>query len=127
MTDIPSQLALLPESLRIFLKRILKTDERVATWEQNFIKAYWHRSGVIPYQMGLAIQLDHRFRSKWLLNKLHRFGYTDTKLQILNDRNGVRICDGSVTPVANVEESDDEIEDEVEIDEHDSLSVNDSR
>ena len=32
MTDIPSQLALVPESLRMFLKPILKTDERVAIW-----------------------------------------------------------------------------------------------
>ena len=31
MTDIPRQLALLPESLRMFLKTIFKTDERVAT------------------------------------------------------------------------------------------------
>ena len=37
MTDIDSQLALLPESLRIFLKPILNTDERVTTWGQNII------------------------------------------------------------------------------------------
>ena len=39
MTDISSQLALVPESLQMFLRLIVKTDERVAIWWQNFIKA----------------------------------------------------------------------------------------
>ena len=55
MTDIPGQMALLPDSLQMFLRPIVKTDERVAIWGQNFIKACRPRSGVLPYQMGLAI------------------------------------------------------------------------
>ena len=74
MTDIDSQLALVPASLQMFLRPIVKTDERVAVWGQNFIKAYRPRSGVLPHQMGLAIQLDHRFGSKWMINKFHRLG-----------------------------------------------------
>ena len=81
MTDIHSQLALFPESHQMFLKLIVKTDERVAVWGQNFIKASLPRSGVLPYQMGLAIQLDHRFGSKWMLNKLHQLGYTESYLE----------------------------------------------
>uniref|UniRef100_UPI00358E1F55 uncharacterized protein n=1 Tax=Myxine glutinosa TaxID=7769 RepID=UPI00358E1F55 len=54
MTDIPSQLAPVPGSLQMFLRPIVKTDERVAIWGQNFIKAYRPRSGVFPYQMGLT-------------------------------------------------------------------------
>ena len=37
----------------MFLSPIVKTDERVVTWGQNFIKAYRPRSGVMPYHMGL--------------------------------------------------------------------------
>ena len=59
----------------MFLRPIVKTDVRVATWGQNFIKAYQPQSGVM---LGLAIQLDHRFGSKWLLNKFHRLGYTQS-------------------------------------------------
>ena len=84
MTDIPSQLALVPESFQMFLKPILKTDERVAIWRQNFIKACWPRSGVLPYQMGLAIQLDHRYGSKWMLDKLHQLGYTESYAETHN-------------------------------------------
>ncbi len=57
MTDISSQLELIPESLQIFLRPIVKTDEKVAVWGQNFIKACRPQSGVLPYHMGLAIQL----------------------------------------------------------------------
>lgn len=130
MTDIPNQLALVPESLQMFLRPILKTDERVAIWGQNFIKAYRPRSGVLPYQMGLAIQLDHRFGSKWMLNKLHRLGYTESyaetqsyKYCFLNDRNAVSISDASGGLDTIIEETNDQVDDENEVDiELDALS-----
>ena len=120
MADIPSQLELVPESLQMFLRPIVKTDEKVAIWGQNFIKAYRPRSGILPYQMGLAIQLEHRFGSKWMLNKLHRLGYTESyaetqnyKYCFLNDRNGVGISNvlGTI-----IEEPDDQIDDEIDVD-----------
>lgn len=131
MTDIPSQLALVPESLQMFLRPLVKTDERVAIWGQNFVKAYRPRSGVLPYQLGLAIQLDHRFGSKWMLNKFHRLGYTESyaetqhyKYCFINDRNGVGISDASGALATIIEETDDEIDDEVEVDvELEDLSV----
>ena len=42
--------------------------ERVVVWGHTFIKAYQLRSGVLPQQVRLAIQPDHRFGSKWILN-----------------------------------------------------------
>ena len=78
MADIDSQLAFVHASLQMFLRPIVKTDERVTVWGQNFIKACRSRSGVLPHQMGLAIQLDHRFGSKWMLNKFHQLGYTES-------------------------------------------------
>ena len=96
MTNISSQLELVPESLQIFLRPIVKTDEKVAVWGENFIKACRPRSGVLPYHMGLAIQLDHRFGSKWMLNRLHQLGYTESyakthnyKYCFLGNKNGV--------------------------------------
>ena len=38
--------------------------------------------------MGLAIQLDHRFGSKWILNKLYRLGYTSGVL--------FHVCEGDM-------------------------------
>jgi hypothetical protein len=120
MTDISSQLALVPESLQMFLRPIVKTDERVAVWGQNFVKAYRPRSGVLPYQMGLAIQLDHRFGSKWMLNKFHRLGYTESyaetqsyKYCYLNEKNGVGISGASGALGTITEDTDNQIDDEV--------------
>ena len=71
--------------------------------------------GGIVIQMGLAIQLDHRFGSKWLLNKFHWFGCTgsyacrDTKVQILLPR----ISDDSSILGTTI---DEQINDEAEVD-----------
>jgi len=60
MTDIDSQLALVPASLQTFLRPIFKTDERVAVWGQNFIKPvdlgqeYCHTKGGLPYNLWLG-------------------------------------------------------------------------
>jgi len=73
--------------------------------------------------MGLAIQLDHRFGSKWMLSKLHRLGYTESysetqnyKYCFLNSRSGDDAPDTSGTIDTIVEETDDQINDEVAVD-----------
>ncbi len=100
----------------------MKTDERVATWWQNFIKAYRPRSGVLPYHKGLAIQLDHRFGSKWLINKFHQLGYTESYSKIqrykycfLNDKNRVGITDDFSILGTIDEETDEQMDDEIEV------------
>ncbi|KAJ8410714.1 hypothetical protein AAFF_G00186710 [Aldrovandia affinis] len=130
MTDIARQLALVPESLQ--------TDETDSEdrRKSSHLGAELHkglsasvRGIAIPdgaYIMGLAIQLDHRFGSKRMLNKLHRLGYTESysetqsyKYCFLNDRNGVGISDASGALGTIVEETDDQIDqidDEVEVD-----------
>ena len=123
MTDIYNQLALVPESLQMFLRLIVKIDERVAVWGQNFIKACRPWSGVLPHQMWLAMQLDHRFVSKWMPNKLHWLGYTESCLEtqnykycFLNSRGGNGTPDTSGTLDTIEEETDDLISDEVMVD-----------
>ena len=83
-TDIEKQLKIVPANLQMFLRPILKTDERVAVWGQNFIKACRPKSGMLPYQMGIAVQLSHQFGSKWMLHKLHLLGYTESYSEIQN-------------------------------------------
>lgn len=54
MTNTESQLALIPDILQQLLKPIVKTDEMVAVWGQNLLKAYRPRSGVMPSHLGLS-------------------------------------------------------------------------
>lgn len=95
MTNTQSQLALIPDSLKQLLKAIVKTDEKVAMWGQNLLKAYRPRSGVMPSQLGLTIQLDHMFGSKWLIDCIHHLGYSESYVELhhykycyLNVKNG---------------------------------------
>ena len=82
MTNTESQLALIPDSLQQLLKPIVKTDEMVAVWGQNLLKAYRPRSGVMPSHLGLTIQLDHKFGSKWLIERCHRLGYSESYAEL---------------------------------------------
>jgi len=75
MTDIDTQLALVPVSLQMFLEPTVKTEGRVAVWGQNFITACRPRSGVLPRQMGLAIQRDHRFEAKYTYSRTQNYKY----------------------------------------------------
>lgn len=61
-----------PEVLRLFLSYFLTGDSLIDTWAQNIIKASRPRSGIMPAQLGLAVQLDHQFGSKWLIERMHR-------------------------------------------------------
>ena len=84
--------------------------------------------------MRLAIQLDHRFGSKWLLNKLHRLGYIESykeaqnyKYCFLNDRNIVEISGASGNPGVFDVATDEDIDDEMEVDvELEGLSADES-
>ena len=123
ITDIDSQLTLVPASLQMLLRPIVKTDERVSDWGQNFIKACRPRSGVLPHQMGLAIQIDHRFGSKWMLNMFHRLGYSEsfTETQnytycFLNSRSRDDVPDTSGIRDTIVEETDKQINDDIALD-----------
>ena len=91
-----NQLTLIPDSLQQLLKPIVKTDKKVAIWGQNLLKAYRPRSGVMPSQLGFAIQLENKFGSKWLIDHCHCLGYSESYAELhrykycyLNMKNGV--------------------------------------
>ena len=122
MTNTQSQLALIPDSLKQLLKAIVKTDEKVAMWGQNLLKAYRPRLGVMPSQLGLTIQLDHMFGSKWLIDRIHHLGYSESYVELhrykycyLNMKNGCSSMDQDT--IITDEDGRDVVEDkEAEVD-----------
>ena len=84
MTDLDGQLKLIPESLKLFLKPLLKQDRRVAFWGQSIIKTSRLRSGVLPLPMRFALQLEHRFGSKWLLDEIHSLRFSKSYHEVSN-------------------------------------------
>ena len=84
MTDLDGQLKLIPESLKLFLKPLLKQDRRVAFWGQSIIKTSRLRSGVLSLPMRFAFQLEHRFGSRWLLDEIHSLGFSKSYHEVSN-------------------------------------------
>lgn len=82
MTNTEIQLTLIPDSLQQLLKPIMKTNEKVAVWAQNLLKAYRPRLGVLLFHLGLTIQLNHIFGSKWLIERCHRLGYSGSYAEL---------------------------------------------
>ena len=67
MIDPDRQLELVPESVKLLLRPLLKSDIKIAFWEKNLIWCSRPRPGVVPVPKRFALQLDHRFGSKWLI------------------------------------------------------------
>ena len=82
LTTPEKQLELVPESLKLLLKPLLKKDHRVAFWGQSIIKSSRPRSGVLPSTLAFGLQLEHRFGSRWLIDKMHSLGFCESYQEI---------------------------------------------
>ena len=121
MTNLESQLALVPESMKLFLQPLIKTEKRIAAWGQSIIKTCRPRSGVLPFTMRFALQIDHRFGSKWLIEELHSFGLCESYHVVGNYkycylRNKLKLDMTSATTKEQVNADDEEEEEETTID-----------
>ena len=54
-----------PKSLEVFLNHFVKTEDLENFWAQNFAESMRPRSGPMPFQLGLAIQLENRYSSNF--------------------------------------------------------------
>lgn len=115
--SLKSPCSFVPSSLLDFMKHFSHSEERAEVWSQNFIKSVRPRSGVMPHHLGLTLQLDHRFGSKWLINKLHSYGYCESyhelmqyKWQFLDLR--------TVEPGSQSSVNDEDPELQMELDDH---------
>ena len=127
MVDLDQHLELIPESLKLLLKPLLKDDKRVALWGQNIIRISRPRSGVLPLPMRYALQFDHRFVSKWLIDELHYHGFCESYKEVAN----YKYCYLRSTFKSRLESSNscqtivENIEDENAVDEELQLSPDD--
>ena len=79
--DLNGQLNLKAESLKLFLKHLLKQCSCFAFCVQSIIKISKPRSGVLPLSMHFALQLKHGF--KQLLDKMHSFGFSESYHEVM--------------------------------------------
>ena len=125
MIDQERELELVPESVKRLLRPLLKSDIKVAFWEQNLTRCKRARPGVVPLPLRFALQLDHRFGSKWFLKKLHSFGlcesYNETsqyKYNYIRNKFHVKIESNKMKTILEVvDEGNDDVEEEMVDDE----------
>ena len=78
LSSIEEAVALLPESLRIFLTGILtgkKVSLKLASLGQALMQAARPRVLTLPLQFGLGVQMHHHFGSRFLNDTLNRMGF----------------------------------------------------
>ena len=68
-----------PEELRYFLSHFFKKPEL-----QDIVKAMRPRSGPLPFLLGLGVELDHQFGSKWLIDRFHGIGLSESYKEVMN-------------------------------------------
>ena len=124
MVDLGQHLELIPESLKLLLKPLLKDDKRVALWGQNIIRISRPRSGVLPLPMRYALQFDHRFGSKWLIDELHYHGFCESYNEVANYKycylrstfkSRLESSNSCQTIVENIEEDENAVDEELQL------------
>ena len=64
-----------PELLRTFLRVLIKSELKQQSVGQSIVQAAKPRSALLPIPFGLAVELDHVFGSKWLIEELYHLGF----------------------------------------------------
>lgn len=85
LANVNVQLEFLPISLRLFLNEIFteaKCDLKVSSIGQAIVQAIRPRSIIAPLQLGLAVQLHHTFKSKFLIETLYRMGFSSSYSEV---------------------------------------------
>ena len=83
VTEMAQKCPLVPSSLMLFLSFFHKSELVQNVWGQAFFKALRPRSGPMPYILGLALELEHKFGSKYLIDRLHSMQYCESYAEML--------------------------------------------
>ena len=83
--QLESALGYMPPSLRCMLRNLLvgkDTRRKEASIGQTIIQAVRPRIVIVPLQVGLAVQMHHHFRSRFLIDILSAMGYCSSYSEV---------------------------------------------
>lgn len=72
----------IPKLLKTFLQVLIKSNLKQNSIGQIIVQAAKPKSSLMPLPFGLAVELDHVFGSKWLLNELYQLGFSSTYTEV---------------------------------------------
>lgn len=76
ISDIENGRAFLPPSLRLLMEKIIPCDVRRNSIGQAIVNATRPRSTIAPILLGVGVELDHVFGSRFAINELCRLGFS---------------------------------------------------
>ena len=106
MISVDEACNFLPNSLQPFLGELFTATDskmKIASIGQAIVQSTRHRGLLAPLQLGLGIQLHHHFGSKFLVNTLHKFGFTCSYKEIVKFERSAAVNEG--TTISNMENS----------------------
>ncbi|KAG1686127.1 hypothetical protein GQR58_008869 [Nymphon striatum] len=71
-----------PNLLKRFLQVLIKYDLKLQSFGQSIVQIAKPRSSVLPISFGLAVELDHVFGSKWLIDELSHLGFCSSYREV---------------------------------------------
>ena len=72
----------LPKLLKVFLEVLIKSDLKQQSIGQSIVQTARPRSALLPIPFGLAVELDHVFGSKWLIEEFSQLGFCHSHREV---------------------------------------------
>ena len=85
----------IPKLLKTFLQIHVRSDLRQNSIDQAIVQAAKPGSTVMPVPFGLAVQLDHVFGSRWLLDELYQLGFCSSFTEVTRFKQSVMVMEGA--------------------------------
>ncbi|XP_045199496.1 uncharacterized protein LOC123553863 [Mercenaria mercenaria] len=104
--SLESNLKYVPESLQIFLNKIIDNkqgEKKIASIGQAIVQAACPRSVIAPLQIGLGVQVHHLVGSKMLLESLHSLGFCSSYQEVLKYESCAAVTQGTTIHTTNNE------------------------
>ena len=92
---LDSALSFIPTSLRTALETLFigkDTRRKVAAVGHAIIQAVRRRAVIAPLQVGLAVQIHHLYRSKFLVDTLHEMGFCCSYTEVIRFEKNAADC-----------------------------------
>ena len=91
----------LPKSLRIFLDNLFAEKEKfvsVASIGKGIMQQVRPKTLIVPFQIGLGIQMHHDFRSRFLIDSLNKHGFCVSYSEIFKYERCATVHQGTKIP-----------------------------
>ena len=83
----------IPKLLKTLLQVLVRSDLRQNSIGQAILQAAKPRSTIMPMSFGLAVELDHVFGSRWLLDELYQLGFCSSYIGVTRFKQSVMVME----------------------------------